>query len=146
MQTISQNLNETYDFARNFLAQLAGVKRAAATVVALYGDLGSGKTTFTQFLAKELGVNNYVTSPTFVIEKRYPLKTGQFKNLIHIDCYRLNDPKGMEVLGWGEMAADPSNLIVVEWPERIETILPNDSVRIEFEFVSENERKIEVKG
>lgn len=177
MQSISRNLNETHDFAEKFLAQLDGVKRRGATVVALYGDLGSGKTTFTQFLAKELGITNYVTSPTFVIEKRYPITgtgkpqppltpplkggegernprldkagsrqgpgaVGNFKTLIHIDCYRLNDPKEMEILGWSEIVADSKNLIVVEWPERIEAILPKDSVRIEFEFVSESERKI----
>ena len=147
---ISKSLVETAEFARNFLKQLAKGARSGAMVVALYGDLGSGKTTFTQFLAKELGVENYVTSPTFVIEKKYviPAQAGiqGFKTLIHIDCYRLTAPDEMLHLGWSEIAADPNNLIVVEWPERIASILPNDCVKIEFKFVGENEREILVKS
>jgi len=145
MEMVSKNLQETADFAVNFLEQLAGSDRSGATVVALYGDLGSGKTTFTQFLAKELEVANYVTSPTFVIEKRYETKNDKYKTLIHIDCYRLTKPEEMENLGWKDIIADSGNLIVVEWPERIEDILPDDSVRIEFEFVDENTRFIKLK-
>jgi len=145
MEMVSKKLSETAGFAADFLKQLAEVSRNGATVVALGGDLGSGKTTFTQFLAKELGVTNYVTSPTFVIEKRYETKNSTYKTLIHIDCYRLTKPEEMEHLGWKEIVADPSNLIIVEWPERIEAILPENSVKIDFEFVDENSRSIKLK-
>lgn len=146
MEIVSKGLAETAEFARRILAQIAAVKKSQATVLALYGDLGSAKTTFTQFLAKELGVSDYVTSPTFVIEKRYQTASGApFKRLIHIDCYRLNNSDEMKHLGWTELAADPANLIVIEWPERIENILPKDTVKIEFAFVDENTRKISLK-
>jgi tRNA threonylcarbamoyladenosine biosynthesis protein TsaE len=151
---ISKNLKETADFVKEFLAKLKPTN-TKATILALYGDLGSGKTTFTQFLAKELGVTNYVTSPTFVIEKKYsipkslgviPVKTRiqNFKTLIHLDCYRLNDPAEMIRLNWAEIVSDPTNLVVIEWPERIEAILPKEAIKLKFEFVSANERKMTI--
>lgn len=97
-----------------------------ATVVALSGDLGAGKTTFAQAIARALGVEETVTSPTFVIEKIYELEGKKWQHLIHIDAYRLKDPHELEVLGWNEIIADPSNLILIEWPENIATIMPGD--------------------
>jgi len=146
MEFISKSIKETENFAKDFLAKIKPSKDKAV-VLALRGDLGSGKTTFTQFLAKELGITNYVTSPTFVIEKKYLCADGKvFEQLIHIDCYRLNSPEEMLRLDWEEIINNPENLIVVEWPERIETILPKESIKIEFEFVGENERRISTKS
>lgn len=142
MEVVTKNIAETEAFARDFLKKLKPNPKEA-TVLALCGDLGSGKTTFTQYLAKELGIRNYVTSPTFVIQKRYNCAKNQlFKTLIHIDCYRLNSGDELLHLDWEETVHDPDNLIVLEWPERVEEILPKDRIEIAFEFVSENERKI----
>lgn len=145
MEIISQKTKDTQDFATNFLDKI-DPNNSDATVLALYGDLGSGKTTFTQFIAKELGITDYVTSPTFVIEKKYLCaEEKKFKKLIHLDCYRLNSPEEILHLDWEEIIHDPDNLIVIEWPERIAGILPENCIRVEFEFVSESERRIEVK-
>jgi tRNA threonylcarbamoyladenosine biosynthesis protein TsaE len=141
MMFTSKNLKNTEDFAESFLKNLKRNPKEA-TILALYGDLGSGKTTFTQFLAKNLGVKNYVTSPTFVLQKRYSCTTRPFKTLIHIDCYRLDGGSEMDHLGWKEIIHNADNLIVLEWPERIEEILPVDCIRLRFEFISENERMI----
>lgn len=139
------DLTGVKSLAKNILANLS-VSTDFATVLALRGDLGSGKTTFTQFLAKELGVKNYVTSPTFVIEKKYKCVEGaKFETLIHIDCYRLNSSEEMLNLGWKDMVHNHRNLIIIEWPERIESILPENSVKIDFNFVTENTRSIIVK-
>lgn len=114
-----------------------------AVVLGLFGDLGSGKTTFTQSLAKAFGIKQIVTSPTFVIEKIYKLpKTENFEHLIHIDAYRLEGEEEMLELGWETILNNPKNIIVIEWPERIEKILPKDMQKIFFEFVDENTRKI----
>src|SRR5680860_298534 len=131
MEILSKNLTETADLAKSFLNRLKG-NFTVATVLALGGDLGSGKTTFTQFLAKELGIDNYITSPTFIIEKKYLIKNHpHFKQLVHIDCYRLNEATEMIHLDWEELIHDANNLIVVEWPKRIESILPKESIKIE---------------
>ncbi len=111
-----------------------------ATVVALFGDLGAGKTTFTQAFAKTLGVAEGVTSPTFVIEKRYPLENGPFKTLIHIDAYRLDDAEDLRKLGWEEDESDKNNLIVIEWADKIAELLPKNALRIDLAFLDEEKR------
>ncbi len=114
----------------------------AATIVALSGELGAGKTTFTQTLARHFGIEETVTSPTFVIQKAYDTKSGPFKRLIHIDAYRLKEARELEVLGWKEIASDPDNLIVIEWPERVAALIPESALRIALEFVDEETRNI----
>lgn len=113
-----------------------------ATVIALMGDLGSGKTTFAQAFAKALGVEANVTSPTFVIAKRYPLKDQAFGSLLHIDAYRLEGPDDLEKLGFAEMLADPANLIVIEWADKVGALLPEDTTRISLAFLDEKTRTI----
>ena len=103
-----------------------------ATVVALSGELGAGKTTFAQGIARALGIEENVTSPTFVLEKIYQLEGQRFARLIHIDAYRLNDPHELEVLGWTEIIVDPVNLIIIEWPEKVARLIPADAIHIAF--------------
>ena len=115
----------------------------SATVLALSGELGSGKTAFTQALAKELGVSDAVVSPTFVIEKIYKLPFGKrFRHLIHIDTYRLESEEELRSIGWDEIYSEPENLIVVEWPERVSGLIPEDALRIEFKFIDDETREI----
>ncbi len=110
--------------------------KAHATVVALSGELGAGKTTFAQAVAEAFGVEEVVTSPTFVLEKIYALpvqeglKGQKFTRLVHIDAYRLRGVHELEHLGWRELLQDPGNLIVLEWPERVAEAVPKDVIRI----------------
>lgn len=106
----------------------------AATVVALSGVLGAGKTTFTQAVAKALGVKETVTSPTFVIEKVYPLEGREFQRLIHIDAYRLKSADDLTHIHWSEITQDPANLVLLEWPERVEGAVPLGAIQIRFEI------------
>lgn len=144
MTRLAHNLTEMSALAREVLSSLSPAANQA-TILALSGELGSGKTTFTQFLAQELGVKDYVTSPTFVIEKKYRCAAGQpFKQLVHLDCYRLNQSEEMLQLDWQEIVGDPNNLIIVEWPERISELLPPGAKKLEFKFVDENTRAVTV--
>ena len=119
-------------------AQFAGElrRRESAVLVTLSGELGAGKTTFVQWVAAALGVQETVASPTFVIEKVYelPPKYGHgvsiFRRLIHIDAYRLKNAHELEVLGWREIITDPANLILLEWPERGLELIPRDALRV----------------
>lgn len=117
-----------------------------ATVVGLHGNLGSGKTTFVQAVARALGVMEQVTSPTFVIQKSYPVVTNSystgFTQLIHIDAYRIDDPKELEILGFPALCSDPHRLILIEWPERIASLLPADTRELFFTFKDETTREI----
>lgn len=115
-------------------ARFAGslVPRAeGATLVTLSGDLGAGKTAFTKAVAAALGVTETVTSPTFVLEKIYALPSGAaFKRLMHIDAYRLEGGRELPPLGFDESMRDPSNLILLEWPEKVQDALPEPTVTI----------------
>lgn len=127
--------------ARRFVQQLRPSKEHA-TVLALYGDLGAGKTTFTQLLARTLGIEEDVTSPTFVIQKRYPLSAQGFTQLIHVDAYRLEDAGQLRVLGWDELMEDPENLIVIEWPEKVVGALDGSEHPLTFTYIDEGTRSI----
>ncbi len=102
-----------------------------ATLITLSGELGAGKTSFTQGVARELGVEENITSPTFVLEKIYELPVGQsFSRLVHVDAYRLEGEKTLEPLGFSDLYNDPQNLIMLEWPELVTNQLPEADVRI----------------
>ena len=127
--------------AQEVLKDLEPKKGEKATVVTLSGNLGAGKTTFTQALAHELGITENVISPTFVIMKSYPIKKSKsFAKLIHIDAYRLDSHKELEKLGWAEVVANPDNLILVEWPEKVPEAIPGDARRLTIAHRSEDER------
>ncbi len=144
MKFLSKNPQETQQIARDFLKNLKP-NTSAATIVGLYGDLGSGKTTFTQFIAKELGIEETVASPTFVIEKIYKLNNHpHFTHLIHIDAYRLESGAELEVLGWRDITSESGNLIFLEWPEKVEEILPVALEKMYFKFIDENTREIDI--
>lgn len=138
----SKSLEETQKIAEDFVSNLSPLSDKAL-VVGLYGNLGAGKTTLTQSIAKLLGVSETVTSPTFVIEKIYELVDQKFTHLIHIDAYRLEKSEELLHLGWKEINADKNNLILIEWPERVGDIMP-EHIKINLRHVSENEREIEI--
>lgn len=157
MKIVSKSLIETEKISKDFVEKLTLATYDGAAIIGLYGDLGSGKTTFSQYIAKILGAHETVTSPTFVIEKKYDINPADFfsdkkssgkhpffKKLIHIDAYRLESPKEMLALDWNEISFNPHNIILVEWPERIADILPKNHAKIFFKFISENEREIEI--
>ncbi|MEI8143363.1 MAG: tRNA (adenosine(37)-N6)-threonylcarbamoyltransferase complex ATPase subunit type 1 TsaE [Candidatus Berkelbacteria bacterium] len=137
MDFVSHSLEETKNIAES-LAR----KTPAGSWLLLFGDLGSGKTTFTQYFAAALGVKRNITSPTFVIAKNYPV--DQDKKFVHIDAYRLNGELDAESIGLSELKKDPSAYVVVEWPEKILSSLPVNAITLRFEYVSENERKISI--
>lgn len=156
MKKTIKNLKEMEEFAIEVASKIYSNRvTGKATILALDGDLGSGKTTFTKYFISAFGVKQTVTSPTFVIEKIYKLpnkqilggsvsKLGNFKHkhIIHIDAYRLNNGEEMKDLGWEQISNDPQNIILIEWPEKIADILPKDTQKIKFKFIDENKREI----
>lgn len=130
-----QNQEDMSREAALFVGELAPHVRA--TVLALSGELGAGKTTFVQGIARALGVEESVTSPTFVIMKIYDLIDQPFKRLVHMDAYRLKGKEHLRVLGWGALCADPGNLICIEWPEKIEGAIPADAIPVTLRYSGE---------
>lgn len=132
-------------YAANLLNELSRTESAAAQVLCLTGDLGAGKTTFVKALAAELGIEDTVTSPTFVIEQVYDLARDQaFRRLIHIDAYRLESGEELKTLGWEEQRDDPGNLIVVEWAGQVREVMPEDAMWLQFEVVNETTRAVNI--
>ncbi len=144
MKYIVKNLAETSNVAKNFVKNIKPFA-GRATVVGLYGDLGTGKTTFTQQVAYTLGVNEVVASPTFVIEKIYELGLSgkSFTHLVHIDAYRLEHTDELKHLGWQEIVSNVGNLVIVEWPERVGDSMP-EHIRVLIDHMSPTERSIEI--
>ena len=144
MQLITiKSLDEMNIWANSFTESLPkNLNRAL--IVGLSGDLGSGKTTFVQSVANVLGIEKYITSPTFVIQKKYKINSAKvdFENLIHIDAYRLESGRELLDLDWEEVVKNPKNIIFIEWPERVIEILPRDMKKINFKFIDEKTRKI----
>ena len=123
-----------------------------ATVLALRGDLGAGKTTFVQGFMKALGVKHRITSPTFVIFRKYPLKSHvsnvarqMFNNAYHFDLYRIHKPKELLDLGFQKILKDPHAIVLIEWPERVKKILPKNIILLNFKHgKNEKERIINI--
>lgn len=145
IKKISKSTKETQKIAENFAKELCGQKNNnTATIVAMVGDLGSGKTTFTQYLAQALGVKDYVTSPTFVLLKKYKTQNDSFEYLIHIDAYRLDHPEDLKDLNWDEITKDTKNIIIIEWADKIKKSLPKDYFLANFSHKKENTRSIDI--
>ena len=146
-EIISKNLKETEKIAQEFLKQLTARLNLAAkgaTVVGLYGELGTGKTAFTKAAGELLGVKKKISSPTFVIMKRYPLQHKNFKNLFHLDAYRLKKKDELLHLGWKEIVADPGYLVFIEWPERVAKIMPKAHHKIKISHTKDGHRKFKL--
>jgi tRNA threonylcarbamoyladenosine biosynthesis protein TsaE len=140
-------------FSAGETQKLAGVTLAGlikkppkdmALVLALQGDLGSGKTTFTQGLAKFLKIKGRVNSPTFVLMKSYKLFTINYELFYHFDCYRLNEPEEILEIGFKEIIANPKNIVAIEWPEKIKKFLPKQTHFLKFKFINETQREIKI--
>jgi tRNA threonylcarbamoyladenosine biosynthesis protein TsaE len=114
-----------------------------AGLILLKGDLGAGKTALTKALARVLHIDNTVNSPTFVLMKTYAIpQHTRFTKLVHIDAYRIEEEDELRPLRFEELLRDPHNLIVVEWPERIEDALPQDVPVTTIAIGEHNERII----
>ena len=130
MEKTIRTLGELEEEAARFTRALA--PREHATLMTLSGELGAGKTAFVKAAARSLGVEEVVTSPTFVLEKIYQLggPTAKFKRLVHIDTHRLEKGNELSALGFDELMQDATNLVFLEWPEKVAGALPDPAGKI----------------
>ena len=143
MELLTQSAEETKRFGSKMAADITSSKKAKT--FALSGELGSGKTTFVQGLAQGLGLKSRIISPTFILVRSYNMPAlSSFLYFYHIDLYRLEDNIEGEVksLGFEETVIDPSNIVAVEWAEKIKGIIPKEALWIKFESLGENTRRI----
>jgi len=150
---VTKNEQETKEFAKKMASDILNseIKKKKATVLALEGVLGAGKTTFAQGFAEGLKMKEIVKSPTFLIMKEYKIgeknkesriRNENFTKFYHVDCYRLKNEEDIESIGLPEILKNPENLVLIEWAGNIKKALPKDCIKIKFYYISENKRKI----
>lgn len=133
--TITKSTAETQKYGERFARKLAG-----GGVVCLYGDLGAGKTTLVQGITRGLGIKSRIISPTFILVRRY--ETRKKKYCYHIDLYRLTSTQEAKAIGIEELLADPTHILLIEWPEKIVALLPKKHWEIRLKSIGENAREI----
>ena len=134
MKLVVKNLTETKKIANDFATKLKG-----GEVVLLNGDLGAGKTTFTQFVFSALDVKDVVNSPTFAILKTYQ---GKFV-LHHFDTYRISTEEAVEA-GFDEIINEKESVKFIEWSENISPLLPEKTIVVNIKYINETEREFEI--
>lgn len=134
MQFISTSAKQTQRFAQE-LAQ----KYKSGGIIALTGELGAGKTTFTQGFAKGLGIKEKIISPTFVLIRQYPLPNSK-SIFYHLDLYRLDSE--FNNIGLDEIFSDKNAIILIEWAEKLGDLLPKNTKKIYIEILDDDSRRI----
>ena len=133
MEFICNNLDDTKKLGVKFANALKG-----GEVITLKGDLGAGKTTFTQSVAKAMGITVPVTSPTFTLMNQY---VGEKLKLYHFDMYRIDDPDEVLETGLTEYFGNIDAVCMVEWAENIGSLIPKNHIKITIEKLDETSRK-----
>ena len=117
-----------------------GRSLSPGAIIALEGELGAGKTTLAQAICRGVGITEDVTSPTFALVNRHE---GERANVYHLDLYRLNGPDDLTNLGWDDIV-NSSDMVIVEWPDRAGSRMPDDVIRIGLEYIpgDDNRRRL----
>jgi len=145
MEFITKSAGETKKLGKEIADQLISPKpEDSGRIIALSGDLGSGKTTLVQGLSQGLGLKSRILSPTFILMRRYELAKGHF---FHVDLYRLNNQVAEEVVNIGltDIWQESNNVVIIEWAEKIKDIIPKNTKWIFFENLGGDKRKITIK-
>lgn len=137
---ITQNTRETY-----LLGQRLGKTLQKPAILCLYGELGSGKTTFIQGLAAGLGIKKRIVSPTFIFIRNYLLDNQKIATCFyHLDLYRLVNISDCRFLGIKEILDNQGQVVVIEWADKIRRILPKKRLDLYFKYLEENKREIKL--
>jgi len=146
MAVVTKSAQETAALGEKIANQL--IIKHEPLIIALTGELGSGKTTFVQGLAKGLGIKGRILSPTFIMIREYTVHRTKNKEqrFYHIDLYRIEDEKDIEGLGLEEIWNNHQNIVAIEWAEKIKNILPKKRIDIYFKYLKNDKREIKVTG
>lgn len=136
MEIVTESEKQTEEVAKDFARSLKG-----GELIALFGDLGAGKSVFTRGLARGLGIKERIASPTFVFIKTH--KRGKI-TLHHIDLYRLHNTQDVEGLGLEDIIAQDNAVVVVEWADKMGKNLPKKRIDISLEKIDDQKRRIRI--
>ena len=135
-----QSVEETQNLAKKLAKKIS-----QGSVISLIGDLGTGKTTFTKGFAKQLGIEDHVTSPTFKLVSEYQ---GEKYKLYHIDAYRMDGPNDFLNIGGEEYLSSKKNITIIEWGDLLMDLLPERTITVNFTRIKspKESRKIQIRG
>ena len=142
MEVVTKSAQETQKLGEKIGRDIVGGLPAGRRVLALYGELGSGKTTFIQGLARGFGIKKQILSPTFVFVRQYSITGGVF---YHVDFYRLAGGTEAESLGLEEIFADSAAVVAIEWAGKVKKILPKKRIDVYFNYLKKDKRKITIR-
>ncbi len=147
LRIITKNAAETRGFGKKFAKGFGrGNKFSNASFLGLEGQLGGGKTTFLQGFAKGLGIKDKITSPTFIIFRKYRLPAkSRFSHFYHFDLYRMKKARELDRLRVSEIFNDNKNIIAAEWPKMLKKIFPRPTATLSFKYLGPKIREIIVK-
>jgi len=145
MKVVTNNVKETQEVGRKMgqIIKDTSLDLDHAFVISLEGDLGGGKTSFMQGFAQGLDLDEKILSPTFIICRKCKLSESSFQYLYHCDYYRL-DPEENKEVGFQDIFSNSQNLVVVEWGNKIKSMLPKLSLVIKFDFKEKDKRSINI--
>ena len=132
LQRLDLTLQELREWGEAF-----GGRRNSGDIIALEGELGAGKTTLAQAICRGVGITEDVTSPTFALVNQYE---GERGTVYHLDLYRLSGPADLTNLGWDDIV-NSSSLVIVEWPDRAGSRLPDDVIRIRLDYIQDDDNR-----
>jgi tRNA threonylcarbamoyladenosine biosynthesis protein TsaE len=132
LQRLDLTLEELREWGEAF-----GARRNSGDIIALEGELGAGKTTLAQAICRGVGITEDVTSPTFALVNQYE---GERGTVYHLDLYRLSGPADLTNLGWDDIV-NSSSLVIVEWPDRAGSRLPDDVIRIRLDYIQDDDNR-----
>ena len=137
--------SETRELAKKLTKEISKTSLdRSALVIGFAGELGTGKTTFIKSFVRSMGVSNKVTSPTFLILRRFKMPKGKnFKNIFHIDAYRIEKESELSDVGLEDILDEPQNIVLIEWADRVKGVLPKKMIWVKLKYGKErDERKI----
>ena len=135
-----QSVEETQNLAKKLAKKIS-----QGSIISLIGDLGTGKTTFTKGFAKQLGIEDHVTSPTFKLVSEYQ---GEKYKLYHIDAYRMDGPNDFLNIGGEEYLSSKKNITIIEWGDLLMDLLPEKTITVNFTRIKspKESRRIQIRG
>lgn len=139
MKVLTNNFEETQNLGEEFAQKIQ-----PGDALLLFGNLGTGKTTFLQGLAKGLGIQRRIISPTFIIVRKYSIDK-QIKHFYHIDLYRTHTEDDLKGLGIPEILEEKDAIVAIEWPEKLYTLTPKRGWELYFKTIDENIRSITIE-
>lgn len=138
---ITNSFEDTQKLGEEFVSKLE-----PGDILYLYGDLGSGKTTFVKGIASGLGIKSRIISPTFVVLRTHLTSNKKIKKIYHLDLYRLENKKEVENIALDDLFSDTDTITIIEWPELLSEYQGKNIYKITFSYGSENTRKINISN